>query len=263
MLQCNLRCEVSTPVVCCLPPPALLCDGSSAWRAGKAEKRVQFSYLAHMNNKTILQKTQDFIKDRMSGEGSGHDWFHVERVVKNALHIGQTEKGSDMFLVELGALLHDIADSKFYPEGTDEKEVRKWLESLAVEQNIIDSVVHIVQAVSFKGGKNPITPATLEAKIVQDADRLDALGAIGIARAFAYGGFKGRLLYDPEVKPIDFSAEGDYKKHETHTINHFYEKLLKLKDLMNTKTGRQLAAKREQFIKEYLKHFYAEWEGRE
>lgn len=216
-----------------------------------------------MNNKTVLQKTQEFVKDRMSGEGSGHDWFHVERVVRNARHIARIEKGSDMLLVELGALLHDIADSKFYPEGTDKKEIQKFLESLKVRQNVIDSIIRIVHAVSFKGGNNPIKPNTLEAKIVQDADRLDALGAIGIARAFAYGGFKGRLLYDPEIKPADFKDTDDYRKNETHTINHFYEKLLKLKELMNTKTGKELAAKREKFTKDFLKHFYAEWEGRE
>lgn len=216
-----------------------------------------------MTQQEILRKTRQFVKKRMSGESTGHDWFHVERVVKNAVHIGRTESGSNLFLVELGALLHDIADSKFYPEGTDEKEIREWLGSLDIDSSTIDSVVHIVQAVSFKGGKNSIKPKTIEAQIVQDADRLDALGAIGVARAFAYGGNKGRLLYDPEVKPVDFSDKDDYRKHETHTINHFYEKLLKLKDLMNTESGRQLAEKREQFTKEFLERFYAEWEGRE
>ena len=216
-----------------------------------------------MTQQEILQKTREYVKEKLSGEGTGHDWFHIERVVHNALNIAEGEKNVDIFLVELGALLHDIADSKFYPEGEDEKRIREWLESLDVEKKIIDEVVHIVQSVSFKGGKNPVQPNTIEAKTVQDADRLDALGAIGIARAFTYGGHKGRPLYDPEIKPIEYEDTASYRKSDAPTINHFYEKILKLKGLMNTENGKEMALGRHKFIEEYLKHFYSEWEGKE
>lgn len=211
----------------------------------------------------IIDKTAKYVESKLSGEGSGHDWWHVYRVWKNAIHIGKGEK-ADMFIVELAALLHDIADWKF--TGGDEtvgpKLAREWLEKLNVDEKIITHVCEIIENISFKGAgvKNKIK--TLEGRVVQDADRLDAIGAMGIARCFAYGGHKGREIHNPNIKPILHGTSEEYKKSSSPSINHFYEKLLLLKDLMNTKTGKQIAQARHKYMEEYLKQFYAEWEGR-
>ncbi len=217
-----------------------------------------------MDKKIIIQKTADYAKKTLEKEGSGHDWWHVYRVWQTAKYIGRKEK-ADMFVVELGALLHDIADFKF--NGGDEsvgaKKAREWLEKLNVKERYIQKVTEIVGTVSFKGAKVKHEMRTLEGKIVFDADKLDALGAIGIARTFAYGGFKGVPIYDPKVKPILHKTFEEYKKRTPPTVTHFYEKLLLLKNLMHTKTAKQIALKRHAYMEEFLRKFYAEWEGKE
>jgi len=215
-----------------------------------------------LDRHAIVTQTAEFVKAKLSGEGSGHDWFHVERVWKNALHICREEQ-ADTFVVGLAALLHDIADWKF--SGGDEHagphKARRWLESLSVNSQVIDHVCEIVADVSFKGAGVLTMMKSIEGKIVQDADRLDAIGAIGIARAFAYGGHKGSELYNPNVKPEHHESFEQYKRSRGNTINHFYEKLLLLKDLMNTQTAKRIAEERHTFMNEFLARFYKEWEG--
>jgi uncharacterized protein len=207
------------------------------------------STMSNLAKAKVLQKTREFVRKRLEAETTGHDWYHIERVVHNAKLIGKKEK-ADLFVAELGALLHDIADWKFHKnENAGVKITVKKLKSLKVPKEIVDQVAYIVQNISFKGGTNKHKMKTIEGMIVQDADRLDALGAIGIARAFAYGGYKKRMIYDP-------------KNNSETSIKHFYDKLLWIRDLMNTKTGYKLAGQREKFIKNYLKQFYKEWEGR-
>lgn len=214
------------------------------------------------NKKEVIEKTKAFVRSTLQDAEGGHDWFHIERVYKNALLIGRHEK-ADLFIVALGALLHDIADYKFF--GGDEtigpKKAKNFLESLDLPQEIIEEVVSIIENVSFKGGNFETSYNSKELAVVQDADRLDALGAIGIARTFNYGGFKNRKIYDPEIKPDLNMTPEQYKKSSSPTINHFYEKLLLLKDRMNTPTGKKLAENRHRFMKDFLKQFYEEWEG--
>ncbi|MFZ4400168.1 MAG: HD domain-containing protein [Bacteroidales bacterium] len=215
-----------------------------------------------MNNTEIIEQTITFIKTKLSGEGSGHDWWHVYRVWKNALYIGKQEK-ADMFIVELAALLHDVADWKFN-DGNDEigpQLAKDWLEKLSVEKSVIDHVCRIIHDVSFKGSGVVTNMNSIEGKIVQDADRLDAIGAIGIARTFAYGGSKGREMYNPEIKPVTHKSFEEYKNSVSPTLNHFYEKLLLLKDLMNTATAKEMAGKRHKKMENFLEEFYLEWEG--
>lgn len=215
----------------------------------------------------IVKKVAAKVKLKFLSEGTGHDWHHIERVRKAARHIARREKGADMFIVELAALLHDIADWKF--SGGDftagSKAAAKLLKGLKVEEQIISKVCAIVDQISFKGAAEKNRASSLEAKIVQDADRLDAIGAIGIARAFALGGHWQRPIYDPNIKPKANMREGDYKKSKNRgtSINHFYEKLLLLKDRMNTKTGKKLAVSRHEFLNNYLREFLAEWRGLE
>lgn len=216
-----------------------------------------------MNKNQIIKNTEKFVKDKMSGEGSGHDWWHVHRVWRNAVHIGKKEK-ADMFIVELGALLHDIADFKFH-NGDDmagARVSRDWLEKQRVDKETIKRVCDIVRGVSFKGAKVKSELKTKEGMVVQDADRLDALGAIGIARTFAYGGAKGREIYNPEIKVVKHESFEEYKNANSTSINHFFEKLLLLKDLMNTKSGKQMAEERHKFLKQYLDRFFKEWDGK-
>jgi uncharacterized protein len=215
-----------------------------------------------MNKQDVILKTIDFVKISLSEAEGGHDWWHIYRVWKTAKHIAQYED-VDMFIVELGALLHDIADSKFY-NGDEEIGPRKakvFLASMNVESELIDHVVKIIDNISFKGGKLPQTFKSPELDVIQDADRLDALGAIGIARTFNYGGFKGRTIYNPEIKPNYNLTKEEYKNSDAPTLNHFYEKLLLLKELMNTKTGRKMAEERHAFMLSYLDQFYKEWDG--
>lgn len=202
-----------------------------------------------------------FLKEKFSAEPTGHDWFHLERVWKNAKLISQTE-GGNLFVIELAALLHDIADHKFVENADQEADhrIQKILITLHVNQEIIDQVKEIVKTCSFKGGlKNEMK--SLEGLIVQDADRLDAIGAIGIARTFAFGGKFNRELYNPDIKPVKFKSAEEYRNSRSHTINHFYEKLLLLKDGMNTSTGKGMANQRHQFMENYLNQFYQEWNG--
>jgi uncharacterized protein len=211
---------------------------------------------------TIIDKTILFVKEQLQDAEGGHDWFHIERVFKNAVLIAQ-EEVCDVTVVKLGALLHDIADSKFH-NGDEEigpKTARKFLESENVSEEIIEHVIQIIKNISFKGGNFEKTFSSKELEIAQDADRLDALGAIGIARTFNYGGFKNRALYNPTISPKLNMSKEEYKKSDSPTLNHFYEKLLLLKDKMNTETGKKLAQERHRFMETFLSQFYAEWEG--
>jgi uncharacterized protein len=214
-----------------------------------------------MKKSFILKQTKNHLREMFEKEGTGHDWWHIERVLNNATAIAKKEKGADLFIVQLGALLHDIADFKFH--GGDDtvggKVAATWLRSIGADEPSIKSVVHIVDNVSFKGMGTESKMESIEGKIVQDADRLDAMGAIGIARAFAYGGYKQRPIYDPEGKAGKNLSFAQYKKGSDSTIHHFYEKLLHLKDLMNTKTGKKMALARHRFLQAYLKQFYSEW----
>jgi uncharacterized protein len=193
----------------------------------------------------------------------GHDWFHIERVYKNAVLIAASEN-CDLEIVQLGALLHDIADSKFHDgdETIGPRTARTFLESEKMSPATIDHVIAIIENISFKGGKVERQFSSIELDIVQDADRLDAIGAIGIARTFNYGGFKNRALYNPEIAPNLTMTKDEYKNNEAPTINHFYEKLLLLKDKMNTTTGKQIAQDRHRYMEDFLEQFYAEWEGK-
>ncbi len=215
-----------------------------------------------MNKEQIIKNTKEFIQEKLAGEGSGHDWWHIYRVWKNAIHIAAHEE-ADLFVVQLAALLHDIADHKFH-NGDDSigpKLARELLETLHVEETAIIHVCQIIKDASFKGAKVETHMSTIEGMIVQDADRLDAIGAIGIARTFAYGGSVGREMYNPEITPITHDSFEEYKRSVSPTINHFYEKLLLLKDLMNTKTAKKIAKKRHEYMEQYLERFYKEWEG--
>jgi uncharacterized protein len=215
-----------------------------------------------MTQAEIIEKTVVFVQKTLENAEGGHDWWHIYRVWQAAKTIGGTEK-ANLFVVELGALLHDIADSKFH--GGDEtigpKLARQWLESLSVEEQMIEHVEQIIKHISFKGGHKSSLFSSTELHVVQDADRLDAIGAIGIARTFNYGGFKNRPIYDPNIAPNLNMTKEEYKNSIAPTINHFYEKLLLLKDLMNTETGRKMAAARHDFMVSYLEMFYAEWDG--
>tara|TARA_Y100001936_G_scaffold21736_1_gene19103 strand:+ start:18 stop:668 length:651 start_codon:yes stop_codon:yes gene_type:complete len=211
---------------------------------------------------SIIDKTCKFVEDKLSGDGSGHDWWHIFRVWTLAKKIAVEEK-AQVEIVELGALLHDIADWKFH-DGDDSigpAIAREFLNNQNVEPNVSDSVVEIISTVSYKGAGVATPMKTLEGKIVQDADRLDAIGALGIARTFAYGGYKNRLIYHPDEKPVLHKSYEDYKKNEGHTINHFYEKLLLLKERMNTNTGKRIAEGRHKFMQSFLDQFYKEWDG--
>jgi len=213
----------------------------------------------------IIDNTILFVKKTLENAEGGHDWFHIERVYKNAKLIAQSEKKASEFIITLGALLHDIADAKFYngDEAIGPKMAQQFLKSQQVDTLIIEHVTNIINHISYKNSLDKTAEkwTSLELEIIQDADRLDAIGAIGIARCFNYGGFKNRQLYNPDIKPdLNLSKEA-YKKSEAPTINHFYEKLLLLKDKMNTKTGKQLAKDRHNYILAFLDQFYAEWEG--
>ncbi|MBT3415924.1 MAG: HD domain-containing protein [Nitrospina sp.] len=211
----------------------------------------------------IIDKTCRFVEEKLAGDGSGHDWWHIHRVWNLAKNIAGQEEGTNLMIVELSALLHDIADWKFH-DGDDTKGpqmAEQFLTANHVEQRVIDPVVEIIASISYKGAGVPTPMKTLEGKVVQDADRLDAIGALGIARTFAYGGHKNRLIYHPEEKPVLHQSFEDYKKNQGHTINHFYEKLLLLKDRMNTASGKRLAEARHQFMQTYLDQFYKEWDG--
>ena len=215
-----------------------------------------------MNRDEIVRQTIDFVKSTLAEAEGGHDWWHIYRVWRLSKQIAAAEK-ADMFVVELGALLHDIADSKFH-DGNEElgpKKAREFLISLNVDDAVIEQIVNIIKHISFKGGNETQAFKSPELDIVQDADRLDALGAIGIARTFNYGGFKNREIYNPDIKPNMSMSKEEYKLSTAPTLNHFYEKLLLLKDRMNTQTGKLMAVQRHRFMEKYLDEFYKEWDG--
>jgi uncharacterized protein len=217
-----------------------------------------------MNREAILKKTKEFVKQSFKGAEGGHDWFHTKRVLENSVHIAR-EENANLFVVQLAALLHDIADSKFHDgdETLGPKVASEFLKEQKVDQVSREHIVKIIESVSFKNSLSTLekTFNSIEMQIVQDADRLDAIGAIGIARAFNYGGFKNRELYNPNVTPNRNMSKEEYKKSAAPTINHFYEKLLLLKEKMNTATGKKLAEKRHEFMLSYLDQFFQEWEG--
>lgn len=213
-------------------------------------------------NKLLIENTLVFVKETLQNAEGGHDWFHIERVYKNSILIA-AEENCDLLVVRLGALLHDIADSKFHngDETVGPEVARSFLENEQAPNHVTEHVIQIIKNISFKGGNVKGSFHSQELDIVQDADRLDALGAIGIARAFNYGGFKNRKLYDPAIAPNPNLTKEAYKSSTAPTINHFYEKLLLLKDKMNTKTGKKIALERHFFMEQFLAQFYAEWEG--
>lgn len=211
---------------------------------------------------TIIDNTIHFVKNQLANAEGGHDWFHIQRVFKNAISIAEKET-CDIMVVKLAALLHDIADSKFHngDETVGPKVARDFLTGQGTNEATINHVVAIIENISFKGGNFKPKFSSLELQIVQDADRLDAIGAIGIARTFNYGGFKNRPMYDPAIAPKMNMTKEEYKKSDSPTVNHFYEKLLLLQDKMNTETGKKMAKERHRFMELFLAQFYSEWEG--
>ena len=216
-----------------------------------------------MTNLQLIETTKSFVKSTLKDAEGGHDWFHIQRVYNNAILISKGEE-VDMLVVSLGALLHDIADSKFHngDETVGPRMAREFLFELNVDSNVIEHVINIIENISFKGGNEAQHFRSPELDVIQDADRLDAIGAIGIARCFNYGGYKNRALFDPSIQPNLKMSKADYKASTAPTINHFYEKLLLLKDRMNTQTGTQIAEKRHQYMEAFLDQFYAEWDGK-
>lgn len=214
------------------------------------------------NELGLIQETAEYVERELRDAEAGHDWFHIERVWKTAKDIAAHEQ-TDSMVVELAALLHDIADPKFHnnDEEIGPKTARDFLYRKQLDPERLEHVVKIIENLSFKGGRQARTFSSAELDVVQDADRLDALGAIGIARAFNYGGFKNRKLYDPAIQPDMGMDKEAYRKSTAPTLNHFYEKLLLLKDRMNTETGKRLAAGRHAFMEDFLRQFYAEWNG--
>jgi uncharacterized protein len=211
----------------------------------------------------IIDQTVAFVQETLQNAEGGHDWHHIQRVWNSARMIASHYTECNLLVVELSALLHDIADSKFHngDESMGPKVARSFLNKIGVNERIITDVVTIVENISFKGGHHTTTTDLLEFYIVQDADRLDAIGAIGIARTFNYGGYKGNALYDPKIRPQIGMSKEEYKKGNQPTINHFYEKLLLLKDLINTEKGKELAQQRHEYMEQFLAQFYAEWNG--
>lgn len=216
-----------------------------------------------MERQDVIEATVAFVQQELAGAEGGHDWFHIYRVWQQARTIANGEAVNPL-VVELGALLHDIADSKFHngDEAVGPLRARLFMESLNLPEEIIVHVVNIIRYISFKGGNHTAGFYSTELGVVQDADRLDAIGAIGIARAFHYGGFKNRAIYDPAIAPALEMTKEQYKQSTAPTINHFYEKLLLLKERMNTATGKKMATERHRFMEAFLEQFYAEWEGR-
>ena len=217
-----------------------------------------------MNNRELIEATKKFVKTTLVDAEGGHDWYHTLRVYNNAMLIAKNEE-VDEFIVAIGALLHDIADSKFNDgdESIGPKIAREFLFKHNVDSLVIEHVIKIIENISFnKTLETSEGFSSLELDVIQDADRLDAIGAIGIARCFNYGGFKNRAIYIPDIKPNLNMTKEEYKTSTAPSINHFYEKLLLLKDKMNTKTGRRIAEDRHQFMKDYLHQFYAEWNGK-
>jgi uncharacterized protein len=208
-----------------------------------------------------IHKTELFVQQALAMDSTGHDWHHIERVRRNALYIWEKEKQGDRFVIEMAALLHDIPDEKLNESAASgEKKLMDFLQTLHLEKELQQKIMEVIESISFKGGHNP-PPLWTEGKIVQDADRLDAIGAIGIARTFAYGGKKGRSMYDPSKKAREQMTMEEYRNGDSSTVQHFYEKLFKLKDLIHTETARAMAEKRHLFMEQFLEEFYEEWNG--
>jgi len=209
----------------------------------------------------IIKITEDFVRGVLADEATGHDWYHIERVWKNALLIQQKEEAGNLFVIEMAALLHDIPDEKLNSsEEAGWMKLNEYINSLGLPGSVVSHIVDCIESVSFKGGR-VTNLKSIEAKIVQDADRLDAIGAIGVARTFAFGGKKGQPLYDPEIDVRTQMTNEEYRTGKSSSIHHFYEKLLKLKELMNTDAARQIAEQRHEFMENFLKQFYREWNG--
>lgn len=208
------------------------------------------------SKKQMLKKTEEYIHSVFEEEGSGHDWWHIFRVRKLALEIARRE-GGDLFIIEMAALVHDLDDWKLNHSGN--KKTLQLLKKLGVDQQTAEKILQVTEQVSFKGAGVANDATSLEAQIVQDADRLDAIGAIGIARTFAYGGSKGRLIYDPSVEPVKYDSFDSYKSNTAPTLNHFYEKLLLLKDRLNTLSARKIGEERHRFMEDFLEQFFFEW----
>ncbi|MCF6332230.1 MAG: HD domain-containing protein [Draconibacterium sp.] len=207
-----------------------------------------------------LRKTESYIQDHFQDEGSGHDWWHIYRVRNVALKLAEIE-GGNKFIIEMAALLHDLDDWKLNGESEVSK-TKRWLDDLGILISDKNKILEIIGQVSFKGAGVGNKAISIEAKLVQDADRLDAIGAIGIARTFAYGGSKGRLIYHPGIKPEMYDNFEEYKRNTAPSINHFYEKLLLLKNLLNTNSAKKMAEKRHRFMEDFLTQFYAEWRNK-
>ncbi|MET3684346.1 uncharacterized protein ABID56_002473 [Alkalibacillus flavidus] len=211
------------------------------------------------DEKEIIRRTEQMVKEKLESEGSGHDWWHIVRVVHNAQHISKTET-VDAWVVTMGALLHDVIDDKVVVDPDLERaNLESWLENQGVSQYHIDQILAIIDTISFKHGFEALP--SLEAEVVQDADRLDAIGAVGIARCFTYSGSKGSPIHDPNLFPRESMTPDQYRRGDSSAINHFYEKLLTLKDKMNTEEGYRIACERHQFMEQYLQQFFAEWDG--
>ncbi|NOQ27547.1 MAG: HD domain-containing protein [Bacteroidales bacterium] len=212
-----------------------------------------------MSRDQVINKTIDFVKAKLEGDSSGHDWWHIYRVWNLSKKIQEKEKG-DLFIIEMAALLHDVADWKFYEnEEAGLMVVRDWLIKIDLSSDIIEEIIYIIKNVSYKGAGVKDQMKTLEGKIVQDADRLDAIGAIGVARTFAFGGKFGSEMHNPEEDAKLHNSFEEYKNSKGTTINHFYEKLLLLKDRINTKTAKEIALERHNYMEVFLKQFYDEW----
>jgi uncharacterized protein len=214
-----------------------------------------------LHTSLIIEATEVFVKNQLSDDSTGHDWFHVDRVRNNAMLIAERELVGDRFIIEMGALLHDIPDEKLNSNVQEgQNKLIHFLEEVQLSNDLSLKIIEVVNSISFRGGEKKRLPSW-EAKIVQDADRLDALGAIGIARAFAYGGKKGQPIYHPEYSVREQMTLEEYRNGKSSSIHHFYEKLLLLKDLLNTDTAKKMADNRHRFMEEFLLQFYQEWNG--
>lgn len=211
-----------------------------------------------MNNLFILEEARDYVRDRLKDETTGHDWWHIYRVTKLAKALA-IQEGADEFICELSALFHDLADDKLIPNKEAAlNDIKNWLKQYQIQADVLDHFIDIISNLSYRDGKGQ-PMSTLEGKVVQDADRLDAIGAVGIARAFIYAGSKGDPMYDPSLVFRTAMSVEQYRNEKSTAINHFYEKLLKLKNLMNTGSAKELAGQRHQYMEDYLKQFYSEW----
>jgi uncharacterized protein len=214
-------------------------------------------------NEQIIKQSAAYVRSELGEDATGHDWYHVDRVRRNALHICHQEQAGDPFIIEMAALLHDIPDEKLNESAeAGRNKLDLFFQSIELPKDAQNSIVQIIESISYKGGRKTELKS-IEAKIVQDADRLDAIGAIGIARAFAYGGKKGQPIYDPTVNVREEMSLEEYRKGKSTSIHHFYEKLLKLKDLLNTDTAKEIAEKRHQVMEQFLEQFYLEWDGQD